>query len=119
MAAAASGVGNVVTPSGAVGGEVNTFQKALAMEALSDLTIGLTYTDPVKWIASIGAEIGGDGMLRGCAGYGATTDEAIEDLWSNLTNIPSDRHIFLSMKDRRVRWNGYMWQDVHVEKRTA
>lgn len=45
---------------------------------------------------------------------GRTPEDAVEQHWGRLTNLPSDQCLVLDAyndKRRQVRWNGFMWAD--------
>ena len=72
---------------------------------------------PGDWfISQIGAEIlRGHAMLVSETGSGQTPEAAVENAWevfssSNRVVINATGH-----NRREVRWNGYMWEDLHIE----
>jgi len=47
-----------------------------------------------RFVISVdGLNIGGNGCLAAIAGYGPTSEQAIEDLWRTLIHLPSDRYL--------------------------
>jgi hypothetical protein len=92
-----------------MGAAMTTIEKMKAMNAAFKVRIGLNIND--QWYAS-GPEQGGDGMLRGMSGRGSSPEEAIDDLWNQIVTMASDRHLRLD-DDRRVRWNGFMWETAY------
>lgn len=88
---------------------MTTIEKMKAMNAAFTVMIGIDVND--QWYAS-GPEQGGDGLLASLVGRGTTPEAAVDDLWKMVTSVPTDRHL-RTYNDRRVRWNGFMWQDVH------
>ncbi len=59
-------------------------------------------------------EISDGVILSGVLGNGSTPQEALDDLWDQLTNISgSERRVVIGAYSdvrRAVRWNGYMWE---------
>ena len=92
---------------------MNWEQKLSALQAVADTALRMR--NPGDWYVSMRAEIGGDGFLRGEYGSGPTPEEAVLAHWDIFTaNLPSDRYIVAhanSDMEKRVRWNGFMWQD--------
>ncbi len=87
--------------------ELTTKEKFKAIDKLSAATIGLNMND--KWYVTQGVEID-EGVKKVIDyGMGDTLEEAISDHWEILTNAPLIRII---QGGRRVRWNGFMWDDV-------
>ncbi len=91
-------------------------QKADALNSLADIHINIR--EAGDWWVNQSTEIGGDGMLLGSFGNGATPEEAIEDHWRVLvTDLAPGRYIVVSAyrDDRKQwRWNGYMWREIPV-----
>lgn len=52
--------------------------------------------------------------LVGRYGNGSTPEEAIENHWRRLTEEQPLAYLWVSEfgKNRKVRWNGYMWRDL-------
>ena len=96
-------------------------QKAAALDALHKIELHIR--KPGDWYVHHGVEIGGDGLLIGSYGNGATPEEAVEDHWRKLCDeLPVGRYIVVNaMNNRRrhVRWNGYMWCDLEVVTEAA
>lgn len=88
-------------------------EKLSALQALTDTCLRMR--SPGDWyVMAHGRCIGGDGFLRGSYGNGKTPQEAVEDDWRQMTTHPLSSYIVVGSgeKERRVRWNGFMWVDV-------
>jgi len=76
----------------------------------------ISETASAWFISQIGAEIlRGHAMLVSETGSGQTPEAAVENAWevfssSNRVVINATGH-----NRREVRWNGYMWEDLHIE----
>jgi hypothetical protein len=98
---------------------LNYEQKLQALQALGEVTIHMR--EPGDWYAYLpGAELGGNGMLLGTSGNGATPQVAINDYWEQMTNIkPPYKYIVLAAyndaKRKHVVWNGFMWKELPIE----
>lgn len=93
-------------------------QKLAALKSLT--SHHLEMRKPGDWYVSCHAEVAGDGMLRGQCGEGATPQDAVEDHWRLLTELPPDRYLRcgISGHTKVVRWNGFMWEDAsHMRRR--
>lgn len=92
---------------------MTTDEKMYALKALGDPTIRMRA--PGDWCCSVRAEIGGDGVLRGRHGNGATPQAAIEDAFQQFTQPPPGLHVVIDAlrpSRRAVRWTGFMWETV-------
>lgn len=51
-------------------------------------------------------------IIGGAMGYGATPEEALNDLWDKLTTYKEDQRVVIDAfaGRRAVRWNGFMWE---------
>jgi hypothetical protein len=89
-------------------------QKAAALDTLGNIEIKMRR--PGDWFcAQSGVSVADGHFLYGGCGNGATPQEAIEDLWRYLVDdLLANRYVAIGGMDitRRVRWNGFMWQDV-------
>jgi hypothetical protein len=73
------------------------------------------FRKPGDWYVNQDVEVKDGGILIGTYGNGATPEEAIEDHWRVLTEIPRGHYLVVRAFDnlrRAVRWNGFMWEDV-------
>jgi hypothetical protein len=64
----------------------------------------------------------GSGILAGTYGDGRTPEEAVENDWEQIANLPPDRYVVLdamSPKRRHVRWGGAGWIDLPVPRINA
>lgn len=97
---------------------MNWQQKADALNSLSEISLKIRAAG--DWYVSQRTEVGGDGVLRGIYGNGATPEEAVENHWCVLvTELQPTRYIATnSMGDDRKhwRWNGYMWREIPQSK---
>lgn len=95
---------------------MNWEQKLAAFKALGEAHLEMR--KPGDWYVADSINVGGDGCLVGAYGNGATPQQAVEDHWQKLVvDLPLDRHLHSRHAGviRRVRWNGYMWQDIAPE----
>ena len=92
---------------------MNWQEKAEALNELSEIKI--SFRKQNDWYVSQSTEIGGNGMLLGSYGNGATPEEAVEDHWQQLVvDLPHNKFIVTNAynKGRKERrWNGYMWRE--------
>ena len=99
---------------------MNWQQKLSAVQALcGTFNVAVRMRNPGDWYVNDCTEIKDGSILRGEYGNGATPEQAVEDHWDILTNLPHEQYIVVraAREDRRaVRWNGFMWEDV-AEKR--
>jgi hypothetical protein len=79
--------------------------------------VSLRMRKPGDWYVSSNMGIGGDGMVSGAYGNGATPEEAVQDHWNQYSNLPHNRYATIESGDgqRRGRWNGFMWELVTEE----
>ncbi len=73
---------------------------------------------PDDWYVSCGMSVGGNGMLHGKYGNGATPQAAVEDHWAQYEALPFDRYA-VNRENKRARWNGFMWAEVSDEQATS
>lgn len=86
-------------------------QKFAALQALTDTNLRMR--KPGDWyVQAFNRELAGDGLLQSIYGNGKSPEEAVENDWLNVTQIPSDRYI--RVKGKNYRWNGFMWAQVPV-----
>lgn len=87
-------------------------QKLHALNALGECKILMR--KPGDWYVSQGTEVKNKGMLEGRFGNGASPEEAIENHWSELTELVHGEYIVIHPRGERkaVKWNGFMWEDV-------
>lgn len=97
--------------------------KAAALDALAEFEI--KFRKMGDWYVSQNVEIKDSAILRSACGNGSTPDEAIEDHWRQLVDDIAATPLYLvtrassDTKRRAVRWNGFMWMDVHEPERKA
>jgi hypothetical protein len=95
---------------------LTTEQKLEAVQALvGPFGVELKMRAPGGWYVSLRLDIGGDGFLSSAAYNGTTPFAAIDQMWREITNLPEGKYLVVRVADageRRVRWNGFMWQDV-------
>ncbi len=88
-------------------------QKFAAIKAFAgDFETCLMMRKPGDWYVSAGMAQGGDGVLLGTYGNGATPEEAVDDHWRIYTDdMPHDKYAVADRANppRRGRWNGFMW----------
>jgi hypothetical protein len=90
---------------------MNWEQKLIALQAIADVSLQMRC--PGNWYVSSSMYIGGDGMLVGEFGNGHDPQSAVHDHWDKfVTRLTSDCHIY--SRGKRVRWNGFMWQEVSI-----
>lgn len=95
---------------------MTTMQKWAAIRALcgADVSLKQTAMDEPKWyVSTIGVNIGGDGFLKGFGGWASGPLEAIDEFWNIATQVKYPKYIQVERcgSVRRVRWNGFMWED--------
>jgi hypothetical protein len=88
-------------------------QKFEAIQTLSP-SAKLAMRKPGDWFMHTGIERGGDGMLASVYDNGKTPEEAVENTFAALINIPSDRYLVVqdSRGRRHYRWSGFMWKEL-------
>ena len=68
------------------------------------------------WYVSSKLHIGGDGMIGTVGGLHAPDPEtAVAHFWEAVCDVPPGRWLTvdpMSETRRRIRWNGFMWEDV-------
>lgn len=85
---------------------MTTEEKLMALKALTPTRLEMR--KPGDWyVLASYRDLEEGGMLRGAYGNGETPQAAIDDDWAQISAAP-----IVVTKDRRVRWNGYMWEDV-------
>lgn len=88
-------------------------QKLAALQALAECH--LCMRKPGDWYVSHRVDVGGEGFLRGSYGNGKTPEEAVNDHWEIYTAQLKPGNVVVaygnSDREKRVRWNGFMWQD--------
>lgn len=88
-------------------------QKLSALQAIAECYLRMR--KPGDWYVSHKVSIGGDGFLRTEYGNGKTPEEAVNNHWDTYAvNLPIDRCVVArvnSEDEKRVRWNGFMWED--------
>lgn len=98
-------------------------QKARALAGLTELKI--IFREPQirigrnePWYVCQNVDIRDDCILIGALGNGFTPEEAIDDHWKQLVDdLKPSQYLVVrnaDMPTRRVRWNGFMWADVHI-----
>lgn len=96
-------------------------EKFAAICALKDADLKMR--QPGDWYVSQGTEVKeriGSGVLVSRFGNGESPIEAIKNHWILLTEEQPLAYIVLNATNnttrRHVRWNGYMWSDIPMEK---
>ena len=96
-------------------------QKLQALQSLADCELHMRR--PGDWFVNQRVQIGGNGLLTGSYGNGATPEKAVEDHWKVLTNLDLDQYLVISASSIRerqhVRWNGFMWEALPVQQRAT
>lgn len=95
-------------------------QKLAALKSLGGAHLEMR--SPGVWWVSANVEIGGDGFLSSVIENGATPEDAVDRFWKAITSrLSSTQHLYAghSSAKRRVKWNGYMWQDVVPSRSNA
>lgn len=94
-------------------------QKFAAIKAFAgDFDCALRMRSPGDWYVECGMSIGGDGMLSGSYGNGATPEEAVTEHWETYSTLPRDRYA-VNRRNDRARWNGFMWEAISAEEAQA
>lgn len=104
------------------GDKVNHKEKMEALAAL-DEDITLKYRDSnfigdrdiEPWYTHQPVEIKGKGILRSVSGNGETPEEAINDHWRQVTELPVGEYIVVcagTPNRKAVKWNGFMWKPI-------
>jgi hypothetical protein len=91
-------------------------QKLAALQAIAPTTLNMR--KPGDWYVSAqGRDVGGDGLLTASYGNGKTPQEAVEDDWRQVAELPFDKYVVVFVRNTRkhLRWNGYMWSDLTIE----
>ena len=63
------------------------------------------------WASIKGAEMGGSGILSGVHGYGRTAEEAIEDLFKELTTYNDEDRKYVIIDSYKDTRSAYRWKD--------
>ncbi len=69
------------------------------------------------YVSTPGVEIGGDGLLSSSPTDGKNPDDAVRDLWKQLTDLKPNQFIVINAmtaKRRELVWNGFMWADRRI-----
>jgi hypothetical protein len=66
---------------------------------------------PEPFYVSQDVEISDGHICCGSYGNGFTPEEAIRDHWSIISNLKPDQHLVVGRERKRVKWNGFMWED--------
>lgn len=86
---------------------MTTDEKLMALKALTPTHLEMRA--PGDWyVRAYAREVEERSMLAGRYGNGATPHDAIEDDWRQIAT----GEIIRTNGKGRVRWNGYMWEDV-------
>ena len=89
---------------------LTTHQKAVALEALSEISLCLDSES--QWYVSQDVENAHGGVLTSVTGRGDSPEDAIEDHWKQVTRPDKGRIVLDAYKSTRryAEWNGYMWR---------
>ena len=63
------------------------------------------------WASEV--SVADNAFIYSVAGRGETFGDAVSDLFKSLTNLPEDK--FISVRDKRYRWNGLRFESVPVK----
>lgn len=91
---------------------LTTFEKWFALDALSPVSVKIR--SPDDFYVDQDVSISGGNLITTIimCGEGRTPEEAIEHHWViHVQDLQSNRYL-LTGDGRRVRWNGFMWNDV-------
>lgn len=82
-------------------------QKLMALQMIADTSLRMR--KPGDWyVSTVGRDIGGNGILVGSYGNGATPQLAVEDDWRLMVEtIPRD--LYIATPKGKFRWAGFMW----------
>jgi len=92
-----------------------SFQQIMLILKELDSDISLNMRDDGNWYVNSRLEIKDHSVLVSISSNGETPQQAIQDFWSNITNIPKDQYIVVSAYGngrKAVRWSGHIWQKV-------
>ena len=92
-------------------------QKFAALKSLTPTHLEMR--KPGDWyVEAFAREVtSGDGIYAGRYGNGATPICAVEADWELMTNLKNGEVIVIrhgSRDEKKVRWNGFMWEPVNV-----
>lgn len=78
-----------------------------------DLVVEVSWATTTVMANIAGVDIKSEHTLRSIQGYGATADEAIDQLWRNLTECERGDYVLIRQEGRRrvVGWNGVAFRD--------
>lgn len=112
---------NACSGAGSKGDYTMTWQQQfMALRALGGMDTRIHARSENDWYVLIpGVEIGGNGMLMRVGKSGATPEDAIKQTWQQVLGLSGDKYLVIdTMRDtrRHVKWNGFMWEDLYVEK---
>lgn len=83
-----------------------------------DRDAGVVFSDCTrKFYVRAACDIGGDGFLRGFVEHSDTIEGAVRRYFERMIAVAAPLHIHHRNtlgRERRVRWNGFMWADVYV-----
>lgn len=88
---------------------MTTDEKLMALKALTPTHLEMRY--PGDWYVSAYARSVEYGQfMRYSYGNGSTPESAIDDDWEIISAAPIV--VIGGISERRVHWNGYMWEDL-------
>lgn len=96
-------------------------QKAAALNALAEIEIKIR--KPGDWYCSNHVEVKNGSCLESCFGNGASPEEAVNDHWTQaVDDLTPKKYLVVNAGlacRRAVKWNGFMWEDIFEEGRSA
>lgn len=96
-------------------------QKFAALQALLTFSgdAALHMRKPGNWYVSLPqVDLAVDGMLTSVGETGESPEDAVHATWETLTRAGAVLALRAMQPNRRnVKWNGFMWVDVELEKR--
>lgn len=95
-------------------------QKAAALNALAE--IELKIRKPGDWYVMQTLDVKEEHVMRSVCGNGTTPETAILSHWRQAVDEIGEFYLVARPKGyprRAVRWNGFMWEDVHEPNREA
>ena len=95
---------------------MNWQEKLKALKRLDKVEASINAYKPVV-LGFDDVHVGGDGFLRSIHGGGDTLEEAVEELWNEVTHMPAGLYLVVrqhrdnaSYQSRRI-WDGEDWRD--------
>lgn len=101
--------------------ELTFKQKAQALDALCEGELSLHLDCHGNWYTGLGhVEIKDGSCLQSTTGdHASTPQEALENTWKLVTNLPNKQYLVRNAYDKKkrraFRWNGFMWAEVQEQ----